>query len=385
MATFECKVYELTIEEHPNADAIELARVGDYRSIVRKGEFKTGDLGVYIPEGAIVPEQLLERLGLVGKLAGSKHNRVKAVRLRGIVSQGLIVPIEFREHVMDQDTHEFSDVYVLSMRGEAGAGHIVEEGDDVMEWLGVTKWEPPIPTQMAGEVFAAFGKTISYDIENIKRFPDIFEDGEHISITEKIHGTWCCMGYHPAIDGPVVTSKGLSGKGLAFKFNEANVNNLYVRAYEATVDEKTNIGILDRLIEALDIDMEETPFYILGEIFGAGIQDLTYGGDKPQFRVFDIYIGAPQNGSYLDPEEMRQVVAKLGVSQVPILYAGPYDKQIVEDYTNGKETISGGDNHMREGVVVKPMEGRRHPELGRVFLKSVSDDYLLRRNATEHN
>lgn len=46
MATFEAKVYRLTIEEHPNADALELAVVGDYRSIVRKGQFKTGDLGV---------------------------------------------------------------------------------------------------------------------------------------------------------------------------------------------------------------------------------------------------------------------------------------------------------------------------------------------------
>ena len=48
MAEFEAKVYRLKIEEHPNADALEIARVGDYRSIVRKGQYKTGDLGVYI-------------------------------------------------------------------------------------------------------------------------------------------------------------------------------------------------------------------------------------------------------------------------------------------------------------------------------------------------
>ncbi len=94
MATFECKVYKLTIEEHPNADVIELARVGDYYSVVRKGQFKTGDMGVYIPEGAIVPDWLLLRLGLEGKLAGKQRNRVKAIKLRGVLSQGLIFPVD---------------------------------------------------------------------------------------------------------------------------------------------------------------------------------------------------------------------------------------------------------------------------------------------------
>ena len=66
MATFEAKVYKLKIEEHPNADALELAVVGDYRSIVRKGQFKTGDLGVYIPEAAVCPDWLIRELGLEG-------------------------------------------------------------------------------------------------------------------------------------------------------------------------------------------------------------------------------------------------------------------------------------------------------------------------------
>lgn len=100
MAEFECKVYKLEILPHPNADAIELAKVGDYLSIVRKGEFNTGDLGVYIPTSAIVPVWLLKRLGLwddekgKGKLAGKDGNRVKEVRLRGILSEGLVYSVE---------------------------------------------------------------------------------------------------------------------------------------------------------------------------------------------------------------------------------------------------------------------------------------------------
>ena len=192
MATFECKVYELTIEEHPNADALELARVGDYLAIVGKGQFKTGDLGVYIPEAAIVPEWILEELNLVGKLAGKEKNRVKAMKLRGILSQGLIFPVE-------REVPEKAIADAMLFLGDDGKLHhqVVHEGMDVTEQLGITKYEPPIPSGMSGEVFNAFGYTINFDIENIKKYPDVLEEGEQISITEKLHGTWCCFGFHP--------------------------------------------------------------------------------------------------------------------------------------------------------------------------------------------
>jgi len=383
MAKFEAKVYRLEIEEHPNADVIELAKVGDYRSIVKKGQFKTGDLGVYIPEAAVVPDWLISRLGLDGKLAGKAKNRVKAVKLRGILSQGLIVPIEYRENVIDQDTHVSSDRYVLAHKF-GGAGISVEEGQDVTEFLGITKWEPVIPSCMNGEVFNAFGYTLKYDIENLKKFPDVLLEGEEVVMTEKLHGTWCCFGYHPDIDVHIVTSKGLSEKGLAFKMNEANQNNLYIRALDATASNADASGgtILDR---AHDVFGYDKPFYILGEVYGAGVQDLTYGGEKPQFRIFDIYVGDPCEGSYLNPSELGFVSLRLGVPTVPVLYVGPYSHNAVAHWTDGMETASGTEAHMREGIVIKPIEERCHDELGRVVLKSVSEKYILRKNATEYN
>ena len=93
MSSFAVQVLQLTILPHENADVLELAKIGDYLSVVKKGEFKTGQLGVYIPEAALVPDDILESMGLVGKLAGSSHNRVKAARLRGILSQGLVYPV----------------------------------------------------------------------------------------------------------------------------------------------------------------------------------------------------------------------------------------------------------------------------------------------------
>jgi len=382
MATFECKVYKLKIEEHPNADALELAVVGDYRSIVRKGQFKSGDLGVYIPEAAIVPEWLIAELGLEGRLAGKDKNRVKAVKLRGILSQGLIVPV-------DPGTFDTPDGFIHNY---SEPERNVVEGDVVTDYLGITKYDPPIPTSMNGEVFNAFGKTLKYDIENFKKYPTSLEEGEMVLMTEKIHGTWCCMGYHPDLNHPVVTSKGLSEKGLAFKFNEANAKNLYVQAFQRLIYRDVNehplfpmfLGttVLDQLAAILGT---EDPFYILGEVFGKGVQDLHYGADNPQFRVFDIYVGEPGHGHYIAAGELQAFCTALNLPMVPVVYLGPFSKEKMEEVTNGKEVVSGHESNIREGVVIKPIGERTDPELGRVVLKSVSEAYLLRKNATEFN
>lgn len=374
MAEFECKVYRLTIEEHPNADALELARVGDYRSIVRKGQFETGDLGVYIPEAAVLPEWLIIALGLEGRLAGKNKDRVKAVKLRGVLSQGLVYPVQ-------GSTSPFPDActhFVSNEDGTMGVG----EGDVVTDFLGVTKYEPPIPVHMAGEVFNAHGMTLKYDIENFKKYPDVIEEGEDVIMTEKIHGTWACFGFHPNHpDSHIITSKGLSGQGLAFKVNEANAKNLYIRALDGTAD-STGATVLDRAHAIFGYDM---PFYILGEVYGQGVQDLAYGATTPQFRVFDIYVGEPSYGRYISADQLHAHCTALGVAKVPTVYVGPFSRQVMEEVTDGKETVSGEGSNIREGVVIRPALERYHDELGRVILKSVSEAYLLRKGGTEFN
>jgi tRNA-binding EMAP/Myf-like protein len=91
MVRFAVEVLSLAnVEPHPNADRLELAVVGNYRVIVGKNAFRPGDLVAYIPEGALLPDRLIEELGIRGYLAGSQHNRVKAAKLRGVLSQGLV-------------------------------------------------------------------------------------------------------------------------------------------------------------------------------------------------------------------------------------------------------------------------------------------------------
>jgi len=358
MAEFAVKVERLrAVETHPNADRLELAVVGEYRVVIGKGLYKSNDLVAYIPEASVVPEPIIIEMNLVGKLAGKQANRVKAVRLRGILSQGLCYP--------------------------AREGWV--EGQDVTADIGITKYEPPIPTEMAGQVYGAgFDRTMKYDVENWKRYPDVLIEGEQVVFTEKIHGTWCQIGVVPAgmahekHGTVVIASKGMAAQGLAFQPEvEENVNNLYIRANRAQ-------QVSEKLLQH-----GQLPVFALGEVFGQGVQDLHYGAsagkdEKLGFRVFDIYVGLPGQGRYLDDAELTSACETLGLYRVPVLYRGPYSREVMLQFTTGKESVSGNGMHLREGIVMKPLVERRDDHLGRVMLKSISEDYLTRSGATEY-
>ena len=348
---FESRVYALRIEQHPNADRLELAAIGGFRCVVGKGSFVDGDLAAYIPEAAVCPDWLIAELGLEGKLAGSKKNRVKAVKLRGSLSQGLVYPV--------------CDGMIR--------GRQVAAGDDVTELLELVKYEPPIPISMQGEVRAAHGATVKYDIEDFKKYPEEFRDGEPVVMTEKLHGTWCCLGWHPE-HGAIVTSKGMSDKGLALKLNDANEGNLYVRTWSAhqAAFESARARVAG----------DGRPCYVLGEVYGRGVQDLHYGKPNPDFAAFDAYVGEPGTGRYLNPDELAESLSDL-FPLVPVLYSGPFSLAKLQELTDGATTLGGA--HVREGVVVRPAAERVSREFGRVILKSVSGKYLTRRGGTEFN
>jgi len=403
MATFEVKVVAIdAIEEHPNADAIEIAVIGGYRSIVKKHTVAAGDLVVYIPEASVLPEWLLKEMGFwdrekgKGTLAGKQGNRVKIAKLRGVISQGIIYPVDKITHTGDLHWVMFYTDETLDPNNDT-----VVLDEDVMDRLGIIKYEPVIPTHMQGEVCSLMGYTPKYDIENIQKWPDVFEEGEDVVFTEKLHGTWTCFGYAPKADhaelldnSSIISSKGLSDKGLAFKYWEEdgtplNVSNLYVKTFRETMlstayefDGRSRWEILMEYAN----EWAHSSVYLLGEIFGPGIQDLHYGLKKKEFRLFDMYVGKPGEGTFASYEVLQDVARRLDLPLVPTLYEGPFSMDIVEQHRDGATTVSEG-SHMREGIVIKPMEESRHDDLGRVVLKAVSPDYLLRKNknATEFN
>jgi len=403
MATFSVPVVRIdAIEDHPNADALEIAKVRDFDCITRIGEYKAGDIAVYIPEAAVMPEWLLKRMGLwdeekgKGKLAGKEGNRVKAVKLRGVVSQGLLYPVSWD----DPDLSQGETVGLPRVDLSDGESYLLYDWNDVDietiksrcidvdvgDVLGITKWEPPIPTHMAGEVCNIFGHTLKFDIENIQKHNEVLVSGEEVVITEKLHGTWTCFGFDPDLDheellhgGTIINSKGLSEQGLAFKWNDANDKNLYVRMF------KQYMLDTGRWNKVMDMAVRRgEPVFILGETFGPGVQDLHYGLKEKSFLVFGIYVGKPGQGQYLDHVEFKQTCSWLEVSTVPVLYHGPFSMDTAKSFRDGKDTITGA--NIREGIVITPVKERNDFVLGRVTLKMISPDYLLRKgNATEFN
>lgn len=145
---------------------------------------------------------------------------------------------------------------------------------------------------------------------------------------------------------------------------------------ETEEDMKRNFYWLPYSIPAvkhlIDILGQQHKVVILyGETYGR-VQNLNYGIPKQiAFRAFDLYI----DGKFLNWEEFVKTCEEFGIPTVPLVYRGPFDMEKIKEISDGK-TLIGGD-HIREGVVVKPVIERTHPKVGRVILKRKSDSYML--------
>ncbi|CAM5588316.1 RNA ligase (ATP) [Streptomyces pilosus] len=354
MSTLRVTAEVLTVHDHPGADALELAQVGLYRAVVASGAYRTGDVAVYIPEQSVLPAGLIEELGLTGRLAGKDRDRVKAVRLRGELSQGIVCR---PKALADTDL----------VRAAA-------DGTDFAELLGITKWVPPVPPSMSGDVESAPDLLPWVDIENIRRHPDIFAPGEPVVLTEKLHGTACLLTYCAAEDRVHVSSKGFGARSLALR---EDPRNLYWRAVRAH-------GVAEAAAE-LAARLGARRVGVFGEVYGAGVQDLAYGADGRRdtlgYAVFDVSAEIDGRVRWLDAAALLEGRLPL----VPRLFSGPYDGERVLEIASGRETVSGRGLHLREGVVIRPAVERHSPVTGgRAIAKAVSPAYLTRKGGTEY-
>lgn len=388
MSLFECPVVQIDrVENHPGADRLSLVYFNEFITISAKLDdgshrYKVGDIVVYVPEAAIVPEYLL-RQGFwneeanKGILAGPDGNIVKAIKLRKILSQGIMFPTrqvwkggryETWINGPPNDGPTYNTLYDATV------------GDDVSGFLGITKYEQPIPASMSGDVVSlGREKIVHFDVENIKKRANVLNEGELVVITEKLHGTMMGIGYIPSLNEPDLWydgsifpfSKGLAKQGLVMKRNEHNLaRNVYSKILEE-----------DNLWLTIGQQMGQTPLYLFGEVYGAGIQDLNYGTTKPEFRLFDAYYGVPGKGEWCSWSQIEGYAKSFGLETVPVLYKGPYHPNN-RSLKDGPSTLA---KHIKEGIVIKPIQPREHPRYGRVILKDVSDAYLTRKNGTEYN
>jgi len=316
------------IEPCPNADRLELVKVWGYQCLVRKGDFKVGDLGAYIVPDSVVNATRPEFSFLLDPKHPEKTEiRIRVKKLRGVVSQGLLIT--------------------------APAGS--KEGDDVAEALGVTRWEPKVNITMSGHGKGIVGPSTilapKYDVEDWHRYKEAFVPGESIVATEKIHGT----NARYVFDGEKLHV------GSHTTWHAEDPHDLW---WKATTVYKNII----------DFCVAHSSIVLYGEIYG-DIQNLTYGVPKGEFRIilFDLYDGV--KGEFIDNDEARKMTVGFELDWVPVLFRGPYDEAALKVLSNGPSVLPGA-NHIREGVVIKPARERWDKKVGRVQLKIVSDEYL---------
>ena len=342
MSSVIANVVEIeTVLPHPNADRLCLARLKGWQAVIRKNEdgtpqFAPGEKVVFIPPDSTLPREMAERLGVASYLSertdveGERVLVVRQVRLRGEPSFGLVI------------------------RPDDPSWPV---GTDIREHYGIGKYRPPVRFS-AGDSEANHPLFQRYtDIENLRHFPEVLALGEEVVVTEKIHGTNGRIGW---VEGTLVAgSHGLQRKRPD---PEAMTGNTYWFPY--TLEPVRNL--LDEL-------RQQHPVAILyGEIYGSRVQSLHYGRrDGLGFAAFDILAGE----HFLDYDDFEALCKRHGVDTVPLLDRGPFSLERIAALSRGKTTLP--DQHIREGVVVRPVKERFDAKIGRVILKYLSDDYLL--------
>ena len=374
MSSFYCKVTKIKdIKPHENADRLEIIKIDGWQCISSKGRYKVGDEVVYIPIDSLVPFELSEKLCitnyLTNKIKDSQGNilasRVKTIKLRGILSQGLII---------DKDPEW-------------------KLGQDVREILKIEKYEPPETAsgkvQLKGRSFIQFPEFEGFqqytNIENFKNFPDVFEDGEEVVILEKLHGTNFRSGkINPFnIDWKYIPLL-LKLRLLLTKFFGAKNPGFFTVGTHRTNLKKQKmkdkfLNVYWRIAEKYKLrDKLKMSEEIFGEIYGYGIQKY-FPYDSPytqSVRFFDAMI----HNQYLNWFHFQNFCERENLPMVPVLYVGPFSLEKVIELASGKSTIA---DHMREGVIIKSTTEQFHPKLGRKILKYINDEYLLFKSKKE--
>jgi RNA ligase (TIGR02306 family) len=324
------------------ADAIECAIVGGWTCVVKKDEYTAGDLAVYCEIDSWIPHEVapfLSRGNFPHVYNEVKGERLRTVKLRGQLSQGLLLPIATVENLIYIDGTRFQ----------------VEEGDDVSEALGIVKYEAPIPASLAGEVKGMFPSRIpKTDQERIQNLSTELEEwkAEKLTweVTEKLDGSSMTV---YIIDGEV----GVCSRNLDLKPNKDN--SLWATAYKNEIDVK--------LIQSL------SNLAIQGELVGNGIQGNIYKMRDQEFYVYDIYdIDA---GRYFTPAERVAYCKVWDIKHVPVFKTDfMLTNETVADLLQMAEAksvmgdISGPE---REGVVYKCNERQ-------VSFKAISNKFLLK-------
>jgi RNA ligase (TIGR02306 family) len=320
------------IQPITGADAIMVASVKGWKIVVKKDEYKVGDLAVYYEIDSFLPirpQFEFLRKSSFKRMGSTEGFRLKTIKLRGQISQGLLTPIP-------------SDI------------NDPKEGDDLTEVLGIVKYEPPIPAQLAGKIKGTFPsfipKTDEIRIQNFENEVGFSPVGERAYVTEKLDGTSFTCYFNNGVFGVC---------GRNWELTETSDNSLWRMANVLQLKEK--------------MTKHGKNIALQGELVGAGINGNLYGLSDHKLYFFTGY--DIDKGRRMFFDELEWVLFGLDLQMVPVLekygFVIPNESDIVDymlKYAEGKSVLNMEVD--REGVVVRGLE--------REFsFKAISNTYLL--------
>jgi RNA ligase (TIGR02306 family) len=354
-----------SILDIPDADNIELAVVNGWFCIVKKGSHSIGDLVVCATTDAVIPLEISEKLGVTNYLRSKE--RVRTIKLRGVYSECLLMPID----LIPKNKREY--------------------GEDLMDVLKIYKYEPP-----ARLITLSSGKKrkyhenpnfyIYYKFPNFKNVPNIFDEYDYVEITRKIHGTnarygivkksklslWDKIkkffgfnlgwGEYEFVVGSHNVEKGSDTQG----FYDTNVWYDIEKKYDIK-NKLWNLVKKNMSIKGNDTSIG-SGFIIYGEIYGKGIQkNYEYGLDDIQLCIFDVEL----NKKYFNLTSAEFVVNDyLKLPYVEVLHKGLYSEEVKNKFVFNNFINNTKVPH--EGIVIKAVDGNRSK-----VAKVINPDYLI--------
>jgi len=404
-ANHQVNIVRITeIKEHTNADTLVIIPIGGYQVVSKKGQFNIGDLGVYLQPDSVVPqtepfkfiwgpyyESLLANPDYEQfnspVIVPEKRRRITVRKFRKEWSEGLLLPVSdfwILDHFDDNNV-------VLWDEGKQEHWYLTE-GQDVSDILGITHYDPdtestkgenssaPRKAKRYPRSFHGWVKFIwrrvkqalglgavtdgvadnvglgipTYDVDALKNYPDTFEEGEQVIVTEKIHGS----------NARFIFLDGVMYAGSRNLWKAPGSTCIFRRA----VRELPWIEEWCRAHEGYVLWGEVTPTQ----------GGFDYGTKNVQFFVFDV---RDPNGNWLDEStpEGLEILTHLQDRTVPVLYKGPFNLQVIKQLlVDGPSTIKNAKN-IREGVVVKTATERGRNSR-RAQMKIVSNAYLEKDN-----
>ena len=329
------------------ADVIELAVIKGWQCVIKKGEFSIGDRGVFFEVDSFLPVddryEFLRKSSYRQNEYNGEGFRIKTMRLRGVISQGLFLPLSVFPEL--EDSH--------------AGGDVGDVGGDVTELLGVKKWV--VPEFATGGGIAKgdrpAGARMS-DETRIQSEPAMLEElvGKPYYITTKMDGT----------SGTVYYLRGELG-ACSRNFDIAeDIDALYWKpVFKYGLAEKLPAYIGDSAYEGIAL---------VGEIVGPGIQKNRLGLAEIDWYVFDAIVFDAPGGRYVTFEELQEITEGLGLKMVPVEETGEaFNYSMGELIEKAKGKYSSGKD--KEGIVVR---SAGQAAIKDVSFKVLNNEFLLK-------